>query len=169
MFPSSESIRYVAGVKDRTCAISPQQQKPQGLRYHVKFRSQLLTFFRWQTWAKHEVWQPDLSWNFCLCWIGVLPIWKCSLVFFRCHFGVKQETQTKGFLFPSFTSALKRWKGPDPSLLNCGDLGSFKTKSNSFQNEFLLICEAFTWLKTCALKCKDVEQRSVWFLLSLPN
>ena len=135
----------------------------------VKFRSQLLTFFHWQTWAKHEVWQPDLSWNFCLCWIGVLPIWKCSLVFFRCHFGVKQETQTKGFLFPSFTSALKRWKGPDPSLLNCGDLGSFKTKSNSFQNEFLLICEAFTWLKTCALKCKDVEQRSVWFLLSLPN
>jgi len=75
----------------------------------VKFRSQLLTFFRWQTWAKHEVWQPDLSWNFCLCWIGVLPIWKCSLVFFRCHFGVKLETQTKGFLFPSFTSALKRW------------------------------------------------------------
>ena len=74
----------------------------------VKFRSQLLTFFHWQTWAKHEVWQPDLSWNFCLCWIGVLPIWKCSLVFFRCHFGVKQETQTKGFLFPSFTSALKR-------------------------------------------------------------
>ena len=169
MFPSSESIRYVAGVKDRTCAISPQQQKPQGLRYHVKFRSQLLTFFRWQTWAKHEVWQPDLSWNFCLCWIGVLPIWKCSLVFFRCHFGVKQETQTKGFLFPSFTSALKRWKGPDPSLLNCGDLGSFKTKSNSFQNEFLLICEAFTWLKTCALKCKTVEQRSAWFLPSLPN
>lgn len=48
----------------------------------------------------------------------------------------KTRNTNKRFPLSQLHFSLEKVKGPDPSLLNCGDLGSFKTKSNSFQNEF---------------------------------